>query len=293
MLRLAFFIIFSVHCASVSECESVRKDKLLHHSEHVKSPFLFIRTSDVAFPKYSEEQGNIITAIEITDRNQDGASAEIDYGGVGYNYVNDFVSYSNNKNAGRVFLVERFRGVVTSRACLPQWDRHLRGALACHDWMSREDLCVNGDEVYGNIFPEVEVNENELDSLFQKTKPMQSTFHRVTKKYQCMLDGYDSSSVPLLYGSKAWTFPRQDVNLVLKYPTAGNLSDYCITKVTVILYLDGPRSRGYIKEGGILDNHIEMNFIVENTTRLAYQFWLNGAPASELDLHYQHYRKLC
>ncbi|XP_045484759.1 uncharacterized protein LOC110993392 [Pieris rapae] len=153
--------------------------------------------------------------------------------------------------------------------------------------------CVNSDDVHGNILPEVELNENEQDSLFEKTTPMLSTFHRVTKKYQCMLDGYDSRSVSLLYGSKAWTFPRQDVNLVIKYPAAGNLTDYCITKVTVILYLDGSQSRGYIKDGGILENHIEMNFIVTNTTRLAYQFWLNGAPASELDLHNQHYRKLC
>lgn len=60
----------------------------VHNSEHFKSPVLFIRTSDVAFPKYFEEHGNIISAIEITDNNQSGASAEVNYGAVGYNYAN-------------------------------------------------------------------------------------------------------------------------------------------------------------------------------------------------------------
>lgn len=62
-------------------------DILIHKSVHEKQPF-FIRTSDVAFPKYYEEKGYLITAISVIDNVNDGAEADIDYGGVGHTFTN-------------------------------------------------------------------------------------------------------------------------------------------------------------------------------------------------------------
>lgn len=63
-------------------------DRLIHKSVHEKIPFVF-RSSDVAFPQYYEEKDNVITAIKVIDNNlQDGASVEVDYGGVGFTYAN-------------------------------------------------------------------------------------------------------------------------------------------------------------------------------------------------------------
>lgn len=72
---------------SVFEGSRFVNDRLLHRSDHVKRPF-FIRSEDIAFPKYNEERGNLITSINIIDNLDNGASAEIDYGGIGYTYVN-------------------------------------------------------------------------------------------------------------------------------------------------------------------------------------------------------------
>lgn len=63
-------------------------DRLIHRSVHEKIPFIY-RTSDIAFPSYYEEDMNVITAVHITDNNlEDGASAEVDYGGVGHTFAN-------------------------------------------------------------------------------------------------------------------------------------------------------------------------------------------------------------
>lgn len=80
----------SVNSKSVYIGTKTIEDRLLHKSEHVKSPNFYIRTSDIAFPKYNEEGDNIITAIYIIDNSDSdaGASAEVDYGGVGLTYAN-------------------------------------------------------------------------------------------------------------------------------------------------------------------------------------------------------------
>ncbi|CAH2098174.1 unnamed protein product [Euphydryas editha] len=84
-----FFPIFIyVNSESVFVGERIFGDKLIHRSEHVKIPFYFIRTSDVAFPKYYEDSDNVITAIHVIDNSEEGGTAEVDYGGVGLKYAN-------------------------------------------------------------------------------------------------------------------------------------------------------------------------------------------------------------
>lgn len=84
---LLFIILFSdVRMESVFKGSRVIGDTLLHRSEEVKIPYFYIRSTDVAFPKYYEDAG-IISAISITDNIGNGF-AEIDYGGVGLSYAN-------------------------------------------------------------------------------------------------------------------------------------------------------------------------------------------------------------
>lgn len=93
MARIIKIITFSlificVNSESVYDGVRIFGDVLIHKSEHVKIPFFFIRTSDVAFPKYYEDSDNVITAIHIIDNSDEGGSAEVDYGGVGFKYAN-------------------------------------------------------------------------------------------------------------------------------------------------------------------------------------------------------------
>lgn len=76
-----------VYSDSVFEGSRLDGDRLIHKSEHVKIPY-FIRSTDIAFPKYYEDNNNIITAINIIDNSKEGAMAEVDYGGVGFTYAN-------------------------------------------------------------------------------------------------------------------------------------------------------------------------------------------------------------
>ncbi|CAK1547765.1 unnamed protein product [Leptosia nina] len=210
---------------SVFEGERLKNDKLLHHSDHVKAPILFIRTSDVAFPKYFEPDDNIITAIEIIDNSQNGASAEVDYGGC---------------------------------------------SVKC----------------YIEAIPEVPLdidNENNFGPIFVDNRPLNGTFHSVSKKYECKATFNPPDSKLLLYGTKAWTFPVQDVDLSLKYPMVNVQSDFLITSLTVILHIDGTKSKGFINRGGIMQDHVDMTFTVSRTSRLAYQFWLVGVHKSNID----------
>lgn len=72
---------------SVFEGVKSESDILIHKSVHVKVPS-FIRTSDVAFPKYYEEKDYLITAISVIDNLNNGSEADIDYGGVGHTFAN-------------------------------------------------------------------------------------------------------------------------------------------------------------------------------------------------------------
>ncbi|XP_050680555.1 uncharacterized protein LOC126976317 [Leptidea sinapis] len=103
------------------------------------------------------------------------------------------------------------------------------------------------------------------------------TLHQSVKKYERFADSIENGSL-LLYGTNSWRFPVQDVNLTLQYPKENESYENrtIVTGITVILYLDGSTSRGYITRGGMMQNNITMTFVISRTTRLAYQFWLYG-----------------
>lgn len=91
MATKIYYLLFVILCSdvqmkSVFEGSRVTGDTLLHRSEEVKIPYFYIRSTDVAFPKYYEDAG-IISAIFVID-NTDNGFAEIDYGGVGLSYAN-------------------------------------------------------------------------------------------------------------------------------------------------------------------------------------------------------------
>lgn len=84
---ICLLLVNKINTESVFQGMRLENDILIHKSGHEKQPS-FIRTSDVAFPKYNEEKGYLITAISVIDNINDGAEADIDYGGVGHTFTN-------------------------------------------------------------------------------------------------------------------------------------------------------------------------------------------------------------
>ncbi|CAG9792497.1 unnamed protein product [Diatraea saccharalis] len=81
-------VLKKINSESVFIGERIENDRLIHKSVHEKAPFIY-RSYDVAFPKYYEESDNVISAIYVVDNNyNDGASAAVDFGGVGHTFVN-------------------------------------------------------------------------------------------------------------------------------------------------------------------------------------------------------------
>ncbi|CAH2058246.1 unnamed protein product, partial [Iphiclides podalirius] len=78
--------------------------------------------------------------------------------------------------------------------------------------------------------------------------------YQTVKRYYCAWNDLDNKSHLLLYGSKAWKFPVQDVKLELSYPVyqKNYTTDVLVAMFDVILRIDSTQSRGYITSGGIL-----------------------------------------
>ncbi|CAG4966097.1 unnamed protein product [Colias eurytheme] len=125
---------------------------------------------------------------------------------------------------------------------------------------------------------------------------LNGTLQQTAKKYQCHLETIQNVTELLLYGTKAWTFPMQDVNLTLRYPSENEQEDpeHVITGVTVILYMDGFDNGGHIKSGGIMEDNILLTFLLNSTSRLSYQFWLYGVKKTKANLiTHSNYQDLC
>ncbi|XP_075986286.1 uncharacterized protein LOC142983254 [Anticarsia gemmatalis] len=109
---------------------------------------------------------------------------------------------------------------------------------------------------------------------------MNTIIYKTIHKYYCSAVNVTGVNL-ILYGTKSWNFPQQDVNLTLEYPTSNpnvqsDFEDYMITGFRVILYLDGGSSNGFIINGGILENTITLSFTSEQISTLRYQFWVFG-----------------
>ncbi|XP_063628387.1 uncharacterized protein LOC134799889 [Cydia splendana] len=142
---------------------------------------------------------------------------------------------------------------------------------------------------------EIEIQPLE-EAHYSNPIQVNGVIYRTFKKYYCEVFKDFENSRTLLRGSKAWTFPRQDVNLTLAYPSAEHADlqiriekDYVITGYLVILFTDGLRGSAYIQSGGILENTISLTFISEGITTLSYQFWLYGAQRSSIPTEEYNY----
>ncbi|XP_063367053.1 uncharacterized protein LOC134655510 [Cydia amplana] len=98
-------------------------------------------------------------------------------------------------------------------------------------------------------------------------------------RYHCLTPVLNESSSIILYGSNGWTFPEQDVNFTLSYPTSDveirrNVDNYLITGYEVLLFSDGKHCTGSIASGGLMRNHITLNFAMSGITMLSYELWL-------------------
>lgn len=131
-----------------------------------------------------------------------------------------------------------------------------------------EESALENTKIYENI------HENVID--------MRGTVFKAAKNFFCSIDDLTlTDPVLLLYGSKAWNFPLQDVNLTLNYPAYNSSSkefneNHIITMMRVILLLDGGVSRAFISNGGMLRDHMTATFLLNNTSVLGYHFWLYG-----------------
>ncbi|XP_063386026.1 uncharacterized protein LOC134672054, partial [Cydia fagiglandana] len=92
-----------------------------------------------------------------------------------------------------------------------------------------------------------------------------------------------SGSSIILYGSKGWTFPEQDVNLTLSYPTSDteirrNIDNYVITGYEVLLFTDGTECAGSIASGGLirLQIKIEKDYVITGYLVILFTDGLRG-----------------
>ncbi|CAH2242242.1 jg25175 [Pararge aegeria aegeria] len=98
-----------------------------------------------------------------------------------------------------------------------------------------------------------EVKEEEAVLNDNDTQILNATLFKSVKKYYCRDETVDLTDAELLvYGTRAWTFPPQDVNLTLSYPSE--------------------------------NDNISMTFVFRNITSLSYQFYLHGIQRSLLNI---------
>ncbi|XP_039759814.1 uncharacterized protein LOC120633328 [Pararge aegeria] len=138
-----------------------------------------------------------------------------------------------------------------------------------------------------------EVKEEEAVLNDNDTQILNATLFKSVKKYYCRDETVDLTDAELLvYGTRAWTFPPQDVNLTLSYPsenfqrdeTQEDHIDYLLTGLKVVFHLSGVDSKGYITSGGMHQDNISMTFVFRNITSLSYQFYLHGIQRSLLNI---------
>ncbi|XP_047539260.1 uncharacterized protein LOC125072655 [Vanessa atalanta] len=125
-----------------------------------------------------------------------------------------------------------------------------------------------------------EIKDDEVDFI-GGGEILSGSLFKTVQKYYCRAE-IEGESDFLLFGTRAWTFPAQDVTLSLSYPSENHRYDetedfgYILTKLKVIVRHDGVSSKGYITDGGMLQSHISMKFVFSNITSVTYQFSLHG-----------------
>ncbi|XP_034826398.1 uncharacterized protein [Maniola hyperantus] len=121
---------------------------------------------------------------------------------------------------------------------------------------------------------------------------LNATLFRTVKSYYCRAQTYGHEEL-ILFGTKSWTFPPQNVNLTLRYPSENyqyaDEVDYVLTRLKVVLHLSGHVGKGFITSGGMHQDHISMTFLFRNVTSLRYQLYLHGIPRNMLNRATENY----
>ncbi|XP_049881395.1 uncharacterized protein LOC126377609 isoform X2 [Pectinophora gossypiella] len=144
-------------------------------------------------------------------------------------------------------------------------------------------ICALTTTVYASSL-DIGATSGDLFSKVYETRVIKNSLYNVRRTqhvyYKLPFPGQKiKESVQLIYGTKSWRFPKQDVNLTLTYPVSKNSNtNYILTSMEVVLYCDGTQSSGYITEGGMNQDFISMTFTLPGVTQLSYQFWLYGIP---------------
>ncbi|XP_059056346.1 uncharacterized protein LOC131850191 [Achroia grisella] len=142
--------------------------------------------------------------------------------------------------------------------------------------------CVNciRKVMYEYDGPGEEIYENS--TLMGGHTLMNSTLYKTIFRYYCLSDYHENEDL-VIYGTKSWTFPQQDINLTLSFPSAFQTDtpleyreEYWITGFNVLLFVDTTESQGYINHGGLMQDSISLTFVCPNVNMLQYQFWLYG-----------------
>ncbi|GBP94074.1 hypothetical protein EVAR_79446_1 [Eumeta japonica] len=116
----------------------------------------------------------------------------------------------------------------------------------------RHTLDLNAtNEVYDRRHWHVDLPELADETAFDNE--IQSYLYKTAKNYYCSVKYFENPEV-LLYANKSWTFPKQDVNLTLKFPGPNDdyFENFLITGFKVTLYQDGQHSRGFVNSGGMM-----------------------------------------
>ncbi|XP_052758037.1 uncharacterized protein LOC113517702 [Galleria mellonella] len=147
--------------------------------------------------------------------------------------------------------------------------------------------CVDCMKKY--VMYDYDVSEEDLyenSAVIGSHTLMNSTLYKTIFRYYCLSDYHENEDL-LIYGTKSWTFPQQDINLTLSYPSAFQsdkqtdyIEEYWITGFNVLLFVDSTESQGYINHGGIMQDSISLTFVCPNVNMLQYQFWLYGVAKS-------------
>lgn len=106
---VAFVALLGLAACSNSSWGTIGANDVLIHNSYRKQSFSFLRvvTEDLTFPFSFQENKKVITAIRVTDQEDDGEGfAEITDGGVGFTHVT--IHMKSKRNSGFHFFVEIF-----------------------------------------------------------------------------------------------------------------------------------------------------------------------------------------
>ncbi|XP_077294011.1 uncharacterized protein LOC143916688 [Arctopsyche grandis] len=82
----------------------------------------------------------------------------------------------------------------------------------------------------------------------------------------------------LLWDTKSWKFPKQDVSLRIKYPEnhPSNSTTYYLTHFRAYISQDAKDSHGYLISGGSGQSNLDLKFVTSSARYLSYDIRVFG-----------------